>query len=212
VEEGQVAANGAKPDLRAEKTRTALMRAFNATVVSRGYDCAVPAEIAQAAGVARSTLYEHFAGKEDMLRHSLLPILEPLAETVAGSTLSPRLQPVLEHIRGSRRMARELLRGRARTVAQRTLAQLIHERLAQLPACRTGVPQTLKAAYLASGILGLIEEWLSGHEACPPAVLAGALQAITHGAAIRANNSAEGDTLPSFGPSSGGLADRACAP
>ncbi|HEV2123004.1 MAG TPA: helix-turn-helix domain-containing protein [Chloroflexota bacterium] len=180
----------AKPDLRAGKTRTALMRSFNSNVLSRGYDSALPAEIAEAAGVARSTLYEHFAGKEDMLRHSLLPILEPLADSVGSSTVAPRLQFVLEHIRGSRRMARELLKGRARTVAKRTLAQLIETRLAQLASCRTGVPRKFKAAYLASGILGLLDEWLSGHEACPAAVLARALQASTHAAAVAGNEEA----------------------
>ena len=190
VEEDHLAANVLKIDVRAEKTRTALMRAFNSTVLSRGYDSAMPADIAEAAGVARSTLYEHFAGKEDMLRHSLLPILEPLADSVGSSTVPPGLQFVLEHIRGSRRMARELLRGRARTVANRTLAQLIDTRLPQLPPCGTGVPRTLKAAYLASGILGLIDEWLSGHQACSVAVLARALQASTHAAAVAAKEEA----------------------
>lgn len=86
----------------------------------------------------------------------------------------------LEHMRDSRRMAREMLGGRARTVAARTLAQLIE---AQLAASRTGMPPSLKAAFLASGILGLIDEWLTGREACPATVLARELQASTHAAA-----------------------------
>jgi AcrR family transcriptional regulator len=166
------------------------MRAFNSLVLSRGYEGLMPADIAEAAGVARSTLYEHFRGKEDMLRHSLLPILEPLAGCVVSPEVSPRLEFTLEHIRGSRRMARGLLNGRARTVAARTLAQLIEVRLAQVPACRSSAPRTLKAAYLASGILGVLDEWLSGRECCPVPVLARDLQASTHAAATAVTDEA----------------------
>lgn len=163
------------------------MRAFNTLVLGRGYDAVTPADVAEAAGVARSTLYEHFAGKEEMLRHSLLPILEPLAACVGSAQVPPRLEFTLDHIRGSRRMARELLGGRARTVAARSLAQMIE---AQLPARSTGMPRPLKAAYLASAILGLIDAWLSGREACDAPVLARALQASTHAAAIASTGEA----------------------
>lgn len=173
-----------KLDPRAKKTRSALMEAFNSLVLDRGYGSVMPADVAEAAGVARSTLYEHFAGKEEMLRHSLLPILEPLAACVGSPDVPPRLEFTLEHIRGSRKMARELLGGRARTVAARTLGQLIE---ARLPARRSGLPRSLKAAYLASAILGLIEEWLSGRAGCPVPVLARALQASTQAAAAAWN-------------------------
>jgi AcrR family transcriptional regulator len=183
-EESQLAATALKLDARTERTRSALMQAFNALILSRGYDGISPAEIAEAAGVARSTLYEHFGGKADMLRHSLLPILEPLAGCVDGPEVLPQLKFVLEHIRSSRKMARELLRGRARIVAGRTLSQLIEARLEQVPLGGADMPRTLKAAYLSSGILGFVEEWLLGRQACAVPVLARDLQASTHAAAI----------------------------
>jgi AcrR family transcriptional regulator len=183
-EEYQLTATALKLDARTERTRSALMQAFNALILSRGYDGIKPAEIAEAAGVARSTLYEHFAGKADMLRHSLLPILEPLAGCVEGPEVLPRLKFVLEHIRSSRKMARELLRGRARIVAGRTLSQLVEARLKQVPLGRADMPRMLKATYLSSGILGVVEEWLLGRQACPVLVLARDLQASTHAAAV----------------------------
>jgi AcrR family transcriptional regulator len=186
--EDQLAARFPKLDPRAKRTRCALMRAFNTLVLDRGYDALTPADVAEAAGVARSTLYEHFAGKEDMLRHSLLPILDPLAACVGSREVPPGLVSTLEHIRASRRMARELLGGRARTVATRTLGQSIE---AQLPARRSGMPRPLQAAYLASGILGLIDEWLSGREACAASVLASALQASAQAAVIACNVEAD---------------------
>lgn len=166
-------------DPRAEKTRSALMKAFNALLLSRGYSAISPAAVAEAAGVARSTLYEHFAGKEDMLRHSLSPFLAPLAECVGSAEPPPRLEFVLDHVRSSRGMARALLSGRARIIALRALAELIEARLAHVPACRTRLPRTLSAAYLAGGILGVLDEWVSGREACSVPVLAAALRAST---------------------------------
>jgi hypothetical protein len=101
---------------------------------------------------------------------------------------------MLEHIRGSRRMARELLIGRARKVASRALAELIEVRLTEGGEGREGrmdMPRPLRAAYLASGTLGLLDEWLFGREACPVPVLARSLQASTHaaaGASVKANS------------------------
>jgi AcrR family transcriptional regulator len=172
-----------KLDPRAEKTRSALLRAFNSLLLSRGYDELMPADVAEAAGVARSTLYEHYGGKEEMLRHSLLPILEPLAACVGSPNLPPRLEAMLGHIRGSRRMARELLSGRARTVVSRTLADLIEVQLIDGHKGHMAMPRRLRAAYLASGTLGLLDEWLFGREACPVPVLARALRASAYAAA-----------------------------
>jgi hypothetical protein len=90
---------------------------------------------------------------------------------------------MLEHIRGSRRMARELLSGRARTVASRALAELIELRLTDERGGCMAMPRPLRAAYLASGTLGLLDKWLSGREACAVPVLARALQASTYAAA-----------------------------
>jgi len=189
-QEAELATEVLKLDPRAEKTRSALMRAFNTLVLSRGYDGLMPADVAAVAGVARSTLYEHFAGKEDMLRHSLLPILGPLSDCVCSTDVLPQLEHTLEHIRGSRRTARTLLSGRARIIAARTLARLIEGRLGQVPACRTAMPPTLLAAYLTNGILGLLEEWLAGRETSQIPVLARALQASTRAAAASMNGEA----------------------
>ncbi len=180
-----------KLDPRAKKTRSELMRAFTTLLLSRGYEGVTPLDVAQAAGVSRSTLYEHFAGKEDMLRQSLLPILAPLSDCVDRPDVLPRLELTLEHIRDSRRMARGLLGGRARIVAARTLAQLIEVRLGQVPAARSTIPRALVASYLTNGILGLLDEWLSGRNASPASALARALQASTHAAAAAMKGEAD---------------------
>jgi AcrR family transcriptional regulator len=69
----------AERDPRVRRTRAALRQAFNTVVLSGGYEVASPASIAKAAGVGRSTFYEHYSGKDDLLRESVTEALTPLA-------------------------------------------------------------------------------------------------------------------------------------
>lgn len=170
-------------DRRVEKTRAALLSAFNKLLFADGYEKVTPARIAQLADVGRSTLYEHFTGKEELLQQSLLPVLRPLSECVDSTDVPPGLEPVLTHIWESRGMARALLTDRARTVAARTLAKLIEERLRAAPGVKAALPPSLVAAHVAGGMFAVLDEWLGGREACSPSSLARGLHQGSRSAA-----------------------------
>ena len=65
----------AKPDRRVERTRVAILGAFRDLVLTRGYDPISVRDIVDAAGVGRSTFYEHFDDKDDLFQQSLRPLL-----------------------------------------------------------------------------------------------------------------------------------------
>ena len=98
-------------DPRVRRTRTALLRAFNRLFLEHGYEAITPARIAAEAGVGRSTFYEHHAGKEALLRHSVTPLLQPLADAAVGRD-APFLTGALGHFWENRRLAARLLAGR----------------------------------------------------------------------------------------------------
>lgn len=171
------------PDRRAGRTRSALERSFNELFLAEGYDEVTPARVAEAAEVGRSTFYEHFAGREDLLEKRLLRIMLPMAEAVNSDIAPPDLEPTLAHFWDNRVIARTLLAGRAGAVTMRILTAMIEERL---PAHRgrLAVPTRLVAAQIAGAQLGVLEEWLSGRQRCASSTLAGALAASSRAIAL----------------------------
>ena len=92
----------APDDPRVQRTRAALLAAFNKLFLEHGYEALTPAQIAAEAGVGRSTFYEHHAGKEALLRHSVTPFLQPLADAAVGRE-TPSLTSALHHFWQNRR-------------------------------------------------------------------------------------------------------------
>ncbi len=165
-------------DGRTVRTRAALIGAFNRALLSRGYDAVRPGAIATAAGVARSTFYEHFDGKATLLREAVTPVLEPLARSVRSKEPDASLIATVEHFWQQRSIARVLLAGRPRVVVHARLSSLIDDAL-KTHGCEPLIARPLVAAHLAHGQLGLLEQWLAARERCSAAALAIALHRST---------------------------------
>jgi len=166
-----------KPDRRVERTRLALLNAFRDLILGSGYDRMKVGDIISAADVGRSTFYEHFESKDDILKQSLSRPFGILADTVGKSYVPAHLVMMLEHFWENRRLARVVFSGTPRRVAARRLAELIEERLsAELRGgAKPVIPIPLVAAQLAEAQLGLIEAWVTGKPACSADALARAL-------------------------------------
>lgn len=173
-----------KPDRRVERTRLALLNAFRDLILSSGYDRMKIGEIIAAADVGRSTFYEHFDSKDDILKQSLSGPFGVLADAVGESYVRAHLVMMVEHFWENRRLARVLFSGTSRRVAARRLAELIEERLSA-KSSESGkplIPLSLVAAQLAEAQLGLIEAWVTGKPACSAEALARALALSTRAA------------------------------
>jgi len=64
-----------KNDRRVERSRTALTRAFVSLLFERGYGKVTVKDIIARADVGRSTFYDHFNNKNEVLRASLSDML-----------------------------------------------------------------------------------------------------------------------------------------
>lgn len=160
-------------DRRVRRTRAALVDAFLELVVERPYDEIAVGDIIERAGVGRSTFYQHVANKEDLLRQSLFPAFEALAETIGNKRDSERLIFWVETFWANRGAGRVLLSGHTRAFMVRTLADQIAPRL---PDVRTLlIPAPLAATQVAEAQLGLIHAWITGRSACATADMATAL-------------------------------------
>ncbi len=162
-------------DPRVRRTRAALLAAFRQLFLEEGYEAITPDRIAAAAGVGRSTFYEHHGGKADLLSQSVAAVLQPLAEAAAGRE-PPSIVSVLRHFWDNRQLARRMLEGRAGAIVRRRLSELIEQALREEQAAGP-VPLALQAASVAAAQLTMVELWLSGRFACTAEQVAQALAA-----------------------------------
>jgi AcrR family transcriptional regulator len=122
------------------KTRAALLDAFGELVLARRYPDIRIADIIRRADVGRSTFYEHFRNKDDILRQSLTGVLAHLADAVEDGCDPERLRFVLDHFRENRPAAHGMLNGPSSPQVVTVLAGLIEERLAALRPSPVGRP------------------------------------------------------------------------
>ncbi|CAL1691410.1 hypothetical protein MMB232_01550 [Brevundimonas subvibrioides] len=157
-------------DRRSQRTRKAVFDAFTRLIFARRYSAIRTSDLIEEAGVGRSTFYEHFSNKDDVLVWAIDPIFAPLAEAGAGTASLPRLRFVVEHLWERRALARVMFEPPLAAKLQRKLAGMIQARLGeQTPG---GIPPAMTAAATAAGQLALLRVWLCGEVACDPAALA----------------------------------------
>lgn len=159
-------------DPRATRTRGAILSAFTRLVLSRRYDAIRTADLIAAAGIGRSTFYEHFRSKDEVLVTGVEPILFTLANAALGRASQTQVRVTLDHVWQQRSIARTLFEGRTGDKLQRRLAALIEARIDQ--------PATMAAMAVAAAQLTMLRLWVSGAVACPAAELASRMIACRH--------------------------------
>ena len=155
---------------RQQQTRETIVRAFSQLMLERHYGAITVAEVVVRADVGRSTFYEHFPTKLDLLRAALAMPFTPLAEAVTES--APGLLYWVHHFRENQALARVLFAEPTRRVLYRTLADLIE---ARLPA-GLSLPGGIVAAQVAAAQMALLEPWTLGQSALPAEAVALAMQ------------------------------------
>ncbi len=153
----------------------AVRTAFNALVLEKGYVDLTMGELAQAANIGRSTLYEHFRTKDDVLRMSLEGPFATLAALVLQDARADTLVPLLEHFRSQRVLARVLFASPAQSVLTECLTALIETHLDGVYRGRQSLPNDLIARAIACAQLALIEHWLARRASLTAPVVADAL-------------------------------------
>ena len=85
-------------DPRRRRTRDAVVSAFARLAAQRRYGDITTGDLVAAAGIGRSTFYEHFRGKDDLLLAAMEPILLTLANAVAGRASRAQVRTTLKHL------------------------------------------------------------------------------------------------------------------
>ncbi|QNA86278.1 TetR/AcrR family transcriptional regulator [Sphingomonas sp. So64.6b] len=157
------------------RTRTAIVGAFTRLLFTRRYETIRTAQLIAEADIGRSTFYEHFRSKDDVLVAVIDPIFEPLADAAAGRGNMARLRLMLDHMWQQRALGRVIFDPGRLPRLQRKLAAMIDERLdggILDGGISAHVPHALIATAAAAGQLAMLRMWLAGEVACPVATLA----------------------------------------
>ena len=150
-------------DSRGERTGAAVVGAFVTLMFRDGFENISVQGIAAEAGMARSTFYEHFSGKDDVLRASMAHLLAPLASCVTGEDQPAELCTVLGHMWENRRLADAVFTGAPRKIVVLSLCEMIEARIRKTDDCKSLIlPLRLAAIQLAEAQLALVENWLRG--------------------------------------------------
>lgn len=157
-------------DQRTQRTRKAISDAFVGLLFSRRYSAIRTADVIEAAGVGRSTFYEHFRNKDDVLVAVIEPLFTPLADAATGRGQLGTVQFMLDHVWEQRVNARLLFEPPLGAKLQRKLAGMIEDRLPEPEA--GSPPASLVAMGAAAGTLAMFRMWLAGEVACASSVLA----------------------------------------
>jgi AcrR family transcriptional regulator len=188
---GAVSASGHRRanvrDRRVDRTYRELLSAFRDLMFERGYSRITVRALIARANVGRSTFYEHFRNKEDVLRESIAPILTPLAAAVASSRAAGELRWVVEHMWSVRARAGTTILGPTRPLVARLLAELLADRLEELAASLAApparVPLRMIAAALADAQIGLLASWMREEHPASAEAIAESLARLSAGAA-----------------------------
>ena len=159
---------------RGEGSRAAILSAFTGLIFRDGFENLTVQGIVAGAGIARSTFYEHFSSKEDVLRASMAQFFEVLARCLSSEGQPPELAGVLDHFWGNRRLVDAIFTGAPRRILGLSLSEMIETRLRDRGEALL-LPLRLSAIYLAEAQLALVECWLRGRAFASPEDVATAL-------------------------------------
>ena len=150
-------------DRRKVRTRQAIMGAMTQLMFTRRYGAIRTVDLIEAAGVGRSTFYEHFRNKDEVLVALVDPLFSPLADAAAGRGNVFAVEAVLNHLWDQRAPARHLFEPPLGPRLSRRLADMIAERV---DGAALDVPAALAATGAAAGSLAVLRARLTGETPC----------------------------------------------
>ena len=166
-------------DRRVVRTRQAIIEAVTRLIFSKGITSVSMASVADAANVGRSTLYEHFKNKDELLAASIAPLFDALAHGCVAIDDDPEMLSLVTHFWGGRTFAPFMLQGRTGQVIGKIMIESFERALVKRPASTKRLPATqcrLAAIYMARGTIGILLDWLTGRVTGSPTEIAAMLR------------------------------------
>ena len=164
-----------KTDRRIQKTRSTLQDALVALIMEKGYEAITVQDILDRANVGRSTFYEHFFDKDDLLLSGFEHLREDFEQYLANQDISSdgpwQLSLSMFQHAEKHRLLYQAMAGRqggnmAVGHIQKYLTLYLYDHLKRLLAQRDKqLPAEILTQYLVSAFIGLLTWWLDNESA-----------------------------------------------
>ncbi|MCO5990096.1 TetR/AcrR family transcriptional regulator [Actinoallomurus spadix] len=158
-----------KPDRRVRRTQQALQRALLQLMAEKGYESVTIQDIIDSADVGRSTFYNHYSNKDELLKDGFADLRSLIGQPAPNATAAANRDPLrfslpfLRHIHEQRNLARAIftqsgLRSVLRHIEE-LLADVVRD---ELPSTTPGgVPREAVVRFIVSSHLACLEWWLA---------------------------------------------------
>jgi AcrR family transcriptional regulator len=171
-------------DPRIARTQGSLQQAALELATERDLDAITVGDIAERAGVNRSSFYQHYSDKETLLADALDAILEEAGASVVGPLDRADLPPdaftqFIEHVDEHAALYRWALGPHGSAVVTDRLRSRVeglvryHMGISGIEAPYEGIPVDIVAAGVAGSGLGAIRAWLEADPRAPLPVATG---------------------------------------
>ncbi len=174
-------------DRRVARTRMLLADALMSLGAARGLEAIEISDLVEEAGIARSTFYTHFAGKDDFLIRSFVNMLA--ATENAYRQAHPDRTDVLpskalfQHVNDARdfaiRVAASDIFPHQMAAGEAKLREIAETNLARLRPSWGSDERRESAIYIAGGFIGLLRWWMQSGVKQSPEQMQAAFERIT---------------------------------
>jgi AcrR family transcriptional regulator len=174
-------------DRRVARTRMLLAEALMALGAARGVEAIEISDLVEEAGIARSTFYAHFAGKDDFLIRSFVNMLAT-TENAYRQAYPDRTDVIpskalFHHVHSSRdfaiRIAQSEIFPHQMAAGEAKLREIAEINLARLMPEWSSDHQREAAIYIAGGFIGLMRWWMQSGVKQSPEQMQTAFERIT---------------------------------
>lgn len=150
------------------KTRAALLDAFQSLIFSQKLEDISVTQVVELADVGRSTFYQHFDNLDDLLLTSIEPLFDALSTCLNAQSPTDDFQQIVDHIWDNRRMGQFWRNPSIITNFENKLYAKIRPQLSQpeSPAA------SLVAQQISASLISILKIWVSGRLTMPSDELA----------------------------------------
>ncbi|WP_262380256.1 TetR/AcrR family transcriptional regulator [Nonomuraea sp. PA05] len=170
-------------DPRVRRTQAALRAALIELVQHRDLSRISVADVAERAGISRSTFYDHYRDVHELAASACTVMIDELIEAIPGRAPAPSEDPpdtlltFFAHLAEHAGLYRSVLgpQGSARVtdhIRHRATAAVYAHRAGAVLDPSADIPHDVPAAFTAGALLSVATDWLRRGCPCPPAEMA----------------------------------------